>query len=159
MTPPFIFAFGKFNGPAVDGLATNAFVFGGNIGSSTGTSTVENYVFATGTKATAPAAMSLTPSSDGVSFPAMAMPPAPRPDTTSVECDPDAPLDQARHAMLQIDIGEPQDICVICRLLSPPVVGESPKARLYGEARKSSIPDAPIRRAFAAMEWSRIITV
>lgn len=44
-------------------------------------------------KATAPAAMSLTPSSDGVSLPAMAMPPAPRPDTTSVECDPDAPLD------------------------------------------------------------------
>lgn len=43
--------------------------------------------------ATAPAGMSLTPSSDGVSLPAMAAPVAPRVDTTPVECDPNAPLD------------------------------------------------------------------
>ncbi|GAA5078584.1 flagellar assembly peptidoglycan hydrolase FlgJ [Lysobacter panacisoli] len=35
----------------------------------------------------------LARSSDGVSMPAMAMPVAPRMDTTPVECDPDAPLD------------------------------------------------------------------
>ncbi|HEY0505227.1 MAG TPA: flagellar assembly peptidoglycan hydrolase FlgJ [Lysobacter sp.] len=43
--------------------------------------------------AAAPAAIPLAPSSDGVSLPAMALPTAPRLDTTQVECDPDAPLD------------------------------------------------------------------
>lgn len=71
--------------------------------------------------------------------------------------DPDADIATARHALLQFDIGEPQDTCVICRLLSPPKIGEAANARVYVAARRSPIPQAPVRKIIPAVEWAAII--
>ncbi len=71
--------------------------------------------------------------------------------------DPDADPAQARHAMLQLDIGLPADVCLVCRLLSPAVIGEKPHGMIYRDGRKSSIPDGPVRRVIPALEWTQII--
>jgi SOS-response transcriptional repressor LexA len=71
--------------------------------------------------------------------------------------DPDADAATATHAMLQFDLGPPSDVCLICRLLSPPIVGEKANALVYRDGRKSTIPDKPVRRAIPAIEWSQIV--
>ena len=71
--------------------------------------------------------------------------------------DPDADIVSARHALLQFDIGAPQDSSLICRLLAPPRIGAPAKASLYNDRRKTVVPDAPVRRIIPAIEWSRLI--